>query len=391
MKVTDIRSRHRSEEKCLRNSLRFFVFLLVILAFPLTAGAKTTAAKRYSLKDVTKAQQVEGRFVKKDGRGKFRTKDKKYIKNRWINYNGKIYYMDSEGGRVNGWVRYRNKMYFLRKCVLKVDTWFRDHGKFYYAGPQGYILKKQWIENDNKRYYVNADGERLTGEQSIEGKWYHFDNSGVMEPDRTVDPSKPMLALTFDDGPSPYTERLLNCFEKYHARGTFFMVGYCVANRPGTVRRMAALNCELGNHSDTHPHMPGLSSAQVRAQFSACSEKIRQAAGRYPTVCRLPYGAGHQTQWVLDSTGLPSIFWSCDTQDWKNTGNPSHTVSMALANAKDGAIIPMHDLHQSTVIACETIIPALIQRGYQLVTVSELARYRGNTTLQAGRTYYNFF
>ena len=383
---------HRSKRiRTGRGLIAAALWLILIVAFSGMTQAKTTRAKTGRLKNVTKAEEVTGRFRRINGKGKFRTEDGTWIKNKWIRFNGDIYYMNASGERVNGWVLYRNKKYYMRKCRLQVSTWFRSGPYWYYAGPKGYILKNRWIETGEGRYYVDAKGRRVTGEQVIDGKRMVFGADGKQDPYQTIDPEKPMLALTFDDGPSPYTERLLNCLEQYHARATFFMVGYCVANRPATVRRMASLNCELGNHSDTHPHMTSLSSAQVAAQFSACSSKIYQATGQYPTVCRLPYGAGAHTQWVLNATGLPSIYWSCDTQDWIYTKNPSHTVSLALANAKNGAIIPMHDLHQSTVIACETIIPALIRQGYQLVTVSELAKYKGHTTLHAGTTYSNFF
>ena len=88
--------------------------------------------------------------------------------------------------------------------------------------------------------------------------------------------------------------------------------------------------------------------------------------------------------------GLPSIYWSIDTRDWANTGNPSHTVNAVLDHVKNGDIILMHDIHRSTVDAAEKIIPALRKRGYQLVTVSQLAKYKGKTTLHRGKTYYHF-
>ena len=120
------------------------------------------------------------------------------------------------------------------------------------------------------------------------------------------------------------------------------------------------------------------------------SQKIKAACGKAPTVARLPYGAGNNNSSVLNALGLPSIYWSIDTRDWANTGNPQHTVNEVLNNVRDGDIILMHDIHQSSVQAAETIIPALKKKGYQLVTVSELAKYKGKTSLRTGKTYYNF-
>lgn len=88
--------------------------------------------------------------------------------------------------------------------------------------------------------------------------------------------------------------------------------------------------------------------------------------------------------------GFPSIYWSIDTRDWANTGNPQHTVSEVLNHVQNGDIILMHDIHYSSVTAAETIIPALQKRGYQLVTVSQLAQYKGKTKLKAGNTYRKF-
>ena len=114
------------------------------------------------------------------------------------------------------------------------------------------------------------------------------------------------------------------------------------------------------------------------------------ACGQSPTVGRLPFGDGHNADRVLSAMHLPSIYWSVDTNDWRNTDNPQETINKALSCAKDGAIILLHDKHAASVTAAECIIPALINRGFQLVTVNEMARYKGAAPLQLGRTYYSF-
>ena len=373
----------------------FALLFLLLFCMPAQAKIKTTYAKKYQLKNVMNAVHVDGSFKKENGGKAFVSSDGTRYKNRWINLKGKIYYLGPKGHRVTGWVIYRNRKYFLRNYVLKANTWFKAGKNHYYAGQKGFIITKSWINLDGTRYYVDENGVRVTGEQLIGDKWYFFKNDGTYDPNHkvegNVDPTKPMIALTFDDGPGPYTDRLLNCLQKYHARATFFMVGTAVPSHAATVKRMVSLKCELGNHSDSHPNMANLDSAAISAQFSACTSKIRAACGKAPTVCRLPYGTGHNVSRILQAAGLPSIYWSVDTNDWANTGNPSATVNNAVNSAKNGAIILMHDVHYSTVVAAETIIPTLINRGYQLVTVSELARYKGKTTLTAGKSYYNFY
>lgn len=372
-----------------------FFMLVFACLMPVSIKAEVTYAKKYELKNVTKADQPEGEWVREKGKKHFRLENGKYLKNRWILWEEKIYYLNKKGVPVSGWVVYRGRRYYLKKKVLQINTFFKAGKKTYFAGKKGYILKSRWITEGKNKYYVNSSGRMVTGEQYIKGKWYYFKKNGKLDPKKkvkaSVNPKKPMIALTFDDGPGPYTDTLLSCLHKYHARATFFMVGSSVPAYKGTVRKMVKYRCELGNHSDSHANMTSLGAAGVRAQFAACSKKIRDACGHSPTVCRLPYGSGHNVGWVLASTGLPSIYWSVDTRDWANTGNAQHTVNAALNGARNGAIILMHDIHRASVQAALKIIPALISKGYQLVTVSELARYKGRINLKAGRTYYNFY
>lgn len=421
------------------------------------AQAKTLNAKKYALKNVVKAGTVEGDWAPYKASYRFKKTDGTYVKNRWINVEGHIFYLDSKGCRVKGWVKYRSNLYYLKSKTgltlgwlkmgkkkyyfnadgtmarglttidgvkyyfgsesgqaktgwkkigksqyyfdtktyqMKVSSWVKVKGKYYYVNANGKKKKSCWLTVNGDKYYLDKNGVRVTGTYFIKGKGYYFKKNGVYDPSvkvkSEVDPSKPMVAVTFDDGPGPYTGRLLDCLEKNSAKATFFMVGSSVPNYKSVVKRMATLGCELGNHSYSHPKMSSLSDAARRSEVSRTSSNIKSAAGAYPTVFRLPYGDGASNSSVLSSLGLPSIYWSLDTRDWANTGNPQHTINAVLNNVKNGDIILMHDIHKSTVTAAETIIPALKKRGYQLVTVSQLAKYKGKTTLHSGKTYYNF-
>ncbi len=375
-----------------RCSLFLFLFTMLLSA---AAFGRTINAPSYHLVNVTKAESLKGRFVKAGSRKKFLRPAGNYLKNRWVNVKGAIYYLDQNGYKFKGWVLYKGRKYRVKSTGLEVGKIFTSDGKLYYANHKGYIVTGKWIRIEKKKYYAGPDGRLLTGEHFIDGKWYYFNKHGKYVKNHkfknAIDPSKPMIALTFDDGPGPYTDRLLNCLSRNNARATFFMVGTSVPSHASTLKRMVQLRCELGSHSDTHARMTSLGAAGVSAQFASCSAKIKAACGSSPTVCRLPYGDGHNVPWVLSAAGLPSIYWSVDTRDWANTGNPQHTVNAVLSGARNGAIILMHDIHASTVAAAEAVIPALIARGYQLVTVSELAEYKGRTSLRAGRSYYNFY
>ncbi|MDO4299609.1 MAG: polysaccharide deacetylase family protein [Lachnospiraceae bacterium] len=335
----------------------------------------------------------------------------------WLKLNGKVYYFNANGtmakglrviknkkyffnktsgARVTGWVKIGQDQYYFSpgKYYMVTSTWLRSGKKYYYVGADGKKKKSGWLAIGEAQYYLGKDGARATGTVYMNGKGYYFKKNGVYDPtvvpEPQIDSSKPMVALTFDDGPGAYTGRLLDCLQKNQARATFFMVGTNVSRYSSTVKRMAEMGCELGNHSYSHPYFTSLSTSGMRSQVSTTSNLIRNASGKYPTLFRLPYGDGASNSTVLSALGLPSIYWSIDTRDWANTGNPQHTINEVLNHVQSGDIVLMHDIHYNTVVAAETIIPALKKRGYQLVTVSQLAKYKGKTTLSAGRTYYKF-
>lgn len=394
---------------------------------------KENGGYRYRLESGGAAKNV---WLKVNGKIYYLNKSG-YRTSGWIEYRGKLYFAKKNGALAFGWLKRGKKVYYLRnngsaamgkltidgvvyhfdkktgvrsagwanlgrkRCYfdektgqMKRSCWIKTGDKYYYVGSDGVMLKSCWLVLKNKRYYLGSDGARLTGSQYLDGKGYYFKENGVYDPsvkvEPQIDPSKKMVALTFDDGPGAYTGRLLDCLERNHAKATFFMVGTNVANYKSTVKRMANLGCELGNHSYNHSSFTSLSYDSMRWQVTTTNNLIYSAAGAYPTLFRLPYGNGYNSSTVLSALQLPSIYWSIDPRDWANTGDPQHTVNAVLDSVQSGDIVLMHDIYYSTVRAAETIIPSLISRGYQLVTVSELAKYKGNTNLSAGRTYFHF-
>ncbi|MCR5666794.1 MAG: polysaccharide deacetylase family protein [Eubacterium sp.] len=200
-----------------------------------------------------------------------------------------------------------------------------------------------------------------------------------------VDPNGKMIALTFDDGPGPYTNAILNCLKKYDARATFFVVGSNAKNYKSILKKADSLGCEIGNHTYSHPYLSKLSASGVRSQMSKTDKIVKSATGHKTTLMRTPYGAFNST--VKSSVGKPIILWSIDTLDWK-TRNTTKTVNCVMSNAKDGDIVLMHDIHEPTKNAVLKMVPRLVKKGYQLVTVSELAQYRGYK-LKNGNVYHS--
>ncbi len=206
----------------------------------------------------------------------------------------------------------------------------------------------------------------------------------------TVDPNRPMLALTFDDGPkTSVTSRILDCLQAYGGRATFFMVGRNVGANAGVVQRMTAQGCQVANHTYDHKYISHLSAEGIQNQVGATNQAIAAACGVSPVVMRPPGGyIDAASLSTLGSMGMPAILWSIDTRDWQHR-NAQRTINTVLSQVRDGDIILMHDIYAPTADAAEVLIPELTARGYQLVTVSELAANRGG--LLPGHKYSQFW
>lgn len=190
-----------------------------------------------------------------------------------------------------------------------------------------------------------------------------------------------VIALTFDDGPGPYTSQLLDILDQHGAKATFFLIGSKVSSQANVVRSIHARGHQLGNHSWSHPELPKLPVDQIAGEVDRTNEAIRQATGVTPAILRPPYGAVNGA--VLEQLrlrGMSSILWSVDTRDWADR-NSDIVCSRAVAGARPGAIILMHDIHQTSVNAVPCILSALKQQGYSFVTVQGLI---GNMVAGAG-------
>ncbi|MBP2327941.1 peptidoglycan/xylan/chitin deacetylase (PgdA/CDA1 family) [Kibdelosporangium banguiense] len=189
------------------------------------------------------------------------------------------------------------------------------------------------------------------------------------------------VALTFDDGPGPYTGQLLATLEEYKAHATFFVVGQNATYDAGLVRQEAAAGHEIGNHSWSHPSLAKLSAEEIQDQLARTDEAIQNATGRKPTLIRPPYGAINDT--VRASSDRPLILWNVDTEDWKYHDSAKVTQTV-LDKVKPGDVVLIHDIHQTSVAAVPAILAGLKERSYQFVTITQLF---GSTPLAAGTSY----
>lgn len=197
-------------------------------------------------------------------------------------------------------------------------------------------------------------------------------------PGDTIDPNQKMLALTFDDGPGRYTSRVLDVLNRYRTHGTFFVLGQQVAGRADIVKRMADEGHEIGNHSWDHALLPPLAYKRLQHEIADTQNAIRAATGGYtPVLMRPPYGASSPAVIAsLGAQGLKLALWNVDTEDWLHKGNADAVYAAVMGSAGDGKIILLHDIHEGSVEAIERAIPELVKQGFQLVTMSQLERYR---------------
>ncbi|NLW21413.1 MAG: polysaccharide deacetylase family protein [Clostridiales bacterium] len=246
--------------------------------------------------------------------------------------------------------------------------------------------------------YVQADGEvfcKVTTQDGKEGymmKEYLTFEQGLppMEalpeptPDLTreqalargIDPNKPMIALTFDDGPQPESLVVLEALNAHGAKGTFFVLGKNIAGNEEILRKIAEGGHQIASHSWSHPNFREISESAVLSQMERSMEKILEITGQRVTMMRPPYGATNRiSRRPMVQLDLPIILWSVDSLDWK-TRSASATVDSILNQAANGAIVLCHDVWNTTGEAMKDVVPALIAKGYQLVTVAEMMSFR---------------
>lgn len=200
-----------------------------------------------------------------------------------------------------------------------------------------------------------------------------------------LDPEKPIIALSFDDGPSIYTGRVIAALQANHAEATFFMVGYNVREYKDTVRLVYDAGMEIGNHTTDHKKLTELSKADVKSEVFDNEDLINAVVPVGKVVVRPPYGSHNST--VRNVVSRPMFNWTVDSLDWK-TRNADSIVAQIKQDARDGYIILMHDIYETTAEAAERIIPWLIDQGYQVTSVSKMFKARGEKT-EDGQVYRN--
>ena len=193
------------------------------------------------------------------------------------------------------------------------------------------------------------------------------------DPDDVDCATERCIALTFDDGPSPYTGRLLQILKDNDAKATFFEIGNKVAANPEGAKRVVEAGMELGSHTWEHPNMTTIPPEDIAPQFSKASDAIEAATGQRPKLVRTAGGLINDAVLAeAKKQGLADINWDVIPFDWANDSNTAATRYMLMSQIKPHSVVLFHDTYSSTVDLVQQFIPVLKANGYYMVTVTQM-------------------
>lgn len=241
-------------------------------------------------------------------------------------------------------------------------------------------LDKYYIGKNYLTFYINLSKKEYLIQIPLEDIKFNFvinkknkldvDNiNNIKKEEKTIDINKPLVALTFDDGPSKYTNEILDILKDNGICATFFILGNKVPYGQETLLKMLENGNEIGNHTYNHKWLAHLDEIEIKNQISKTQEVIFEYTRYLPKVFRPSYGDIPKE--MRKEINLEVTLWNVDTLDWK-LKNKKQIIKRATKNTKDGDIILMHDTYKRTKDALPEIINTLKKKGFQFVTISEL-------------------
>lgn len=204
------------------------------------------------------------------------------------------------------------------------------------------------------------------------------ESSDVKRIDYELDPSKPTIAITFDDGPNATTTmEVLDILEKYQVRASFFLIGTNINDESAkSVKRAFDLGCDIENHSKTHSYMDKMTADEIKDEVAYVNNKVKEITGTTPKFFRPPYIAVNSTMYDnIDMTFISGL--GCN--DWDDKVTAEYRAKYLEKKAADGVIFLLHDAegNSKTVEALDKAIPILLEKGFQFATISELFELKG--------------
>lgn len=242
-----------------------------------------------------------------------------------------------------------------------------------------YKEKNNMISKDIKNLEVDLNANYTIHETNIKDTTLDYD----IYKQKFINKNNPLIALTFDDGPNCNTNKILDILEKYNVKATFFILGTNIKGNEATIKRMNKLGMEIGNHMYSHKLITKLKNETIEKEITKVDNLIFEVVGKYPTLVRPSYGTFNKR--IKSLIDRPIIIWNIDTLDWKYH-NSKRISNNIIKKATDGDIVLMHDIYSATANSLEITIPKLLEKGYQLVTVSDLFYYK-NKNLNKNNVY----
>ena len=189
-----------------------------------------------------------------------------------------------------------------------------------------------------------------------------------------VKTDKKQIAISFDAAwGNDDTQQLIDILAEYDVPATFFVVGAWVDKYPESVKALSDAGHQIQNHSNTHPYMTGLSTAQMIDELESCNKKIENVTGKKPTLFRPPYGDyDNSVIEAVESVDMYTIQWDVDSLDWKDNATPESICKRVTKKVKNGSIVLFHNDADHTPKALPTILKCLKDEGYEFVFISDL-------------------
>lgn len=323
---------------------------------------------KYIKKDINKAVKT---FNKLDNEEKELNIDYTYnvVNGNYINISLKKYisYNNYQNESIDTYVFDKK-----HKRLLSLDDIIYDSSKYQNKLTDKFVFDEEYITffsiHNNKimedKVKLNSENAKIAIEKKEETNFINYETVN-----KTIDSNKPIIALTFDDGPSKYTKQIVDLLKKYNCNATFFVLGNKVKIYKDTIKESISNGNEIGNHSYNHKWLSRLKVEDIKEQINKTQDILKREVNYTPILLRPTYGSVNKK--IRNNTNLEIVLWNVDTLDWKIKSSKK-IADRSLLQIKDRSIILMHDTHERTYEALKIMIPKLIAEGYQFVTISDL-------------------
>lgn len=305
---------------------------------------------------------------------------------------GEAFYIDKNHQDLEvGSISQRGKMIvsdYLRFQMKKEEKDYAYTAAFaqetYYQNLDLSNVQYRVVNEDLNIYFPKYDEEVLVPLKYIQqevGLNLGLKNEAYIKP-RYISNKRKLICFTFDDGPKisdsdPTSRFIVEELYKYDCSATFFLIGTSIGNRQlAFIEEAVGLGMEYGSHTQSHPHLPKLSSYEAREQIMIPYNDLYDGFGYTMRCYRPPYGERNPE--ADSDLALRAILWNVDSLDWRIRLNHEHDDAVAIikenviSSANQNDVVLFHDIYRTSVDAASELLPYYLDQGYQVVAVSEL-------------------